>query len=154
MEDGSLQVVQQPGNNNSLGRMKIDMPNPHAIYLHDTPSKKLFDAQVRAFSHGCIRTDRAVELGMTMAILGAGMSQEDAVATYEAGKYKKVPMTRTFPVYLTYFTYGRDINGTLASFNDLYGRDAPVVESFHTPRALHTTQRKSNEEVIKLDNPL
>lgn len=154
MEDGSLQVVQQPGNNNSLGRMKIDMPNPHAIYLHDTPSKKLFDAQVRAFSHGCIRTDRAVELGMTMAILGAGMSQEDAVATFEAGKYKKVPMTRTFPVYLTYFTYGRDINGTLASFNDLYGRDAPVVESFHTPRALHTTQRKSNEEVIKLDNPL
>lgn len=154
MEDGSLQVVQQPGNTNSLGRMKIDMPNPHAIYLHDTPSKKLFDASVRAFSHGCIRTDRAVELGMTMAILGAGMSQEDAVATFEAGKYKKVPMTRTFPVYLTYFTYGRDINGSLAAFNDLYGRDGPVIDSFHAPRALHTTQRKSNEEVIKLDNPL
>jgi len=154
LEDGSLNVVQQPGNSNSLGRMKIDMPNPHAIYLHDTPSKKLFDATVRAFSHGCIRTDRAVELGMTMAILGAGMSQEEAVATFEAGKYRRVSMTRTFPVYLTYVTYGRDINGELSSFNDLYGRDAPVVESFHGPRALHTTQRKSNEEVIKLDNPL
>jgi hypothetical protein len=85
--DGSLTVVQQPGDTNSLGRMKIDMPNPHAIYLHDTPSKALFNAQMRAFSHGCIRTERAVELGMTMAMLGAGISQQDAVAFFRSQKY-------------------------------------------------------------------
>ncbi len=152
--DGTINVVQQPGDSNSLGRMKIDMPNPHAIYLHDTPSKGLFNASVRAFSHGCIRTERAVELGMTMAILGAGMSQQEAVASFESLKYRKVPMTRTFPVYLVYMTLGSDINGQLAAFADIYGRDKPVIDSFRAPRQLHTSQRASTEAIIKLDNPL
>jgi murein L,D-transpeptidase YcbB/YkuD len=43
-------------------------------------------------------------------------------------------MTRTFPVYLTYVTFGTDVNGQLAAFNDLYGRDAPVLASFQKPR--------------------
>lgn len=152
--DGTITVVQQPGDNNSLGRMKIDMPNPHAIYLHDTPSKQYFNAEVRAFSHGCIRTERAVELGMTMAILGAGMTPEQAVQNAESGKYTKVPMTRTFPVYLTYFTVGQDIAGKLATFGDIYGRDAPVLASFTKPREAKTTQRISTDPIIKLDNPL
>ena len=69
-------------------------------------------------------------------------------------KYKKVAMTRTFPVYLTYFTMGRDINGALRQFGDIYGRDKPVLDSFAAPRELKTTQRKSDEAIIKLDNPL
>jgi L,D-transpeptidase YcbB len=151
---GMITVVQQPGPNNALGLMKIDMPNPHAIYLHDTPSKGLFNTDVRAYSHGCIRTERAVELGMTMAMLGADMTIEQAVANSNSGKYTKVPMTRTFPVYITYFTMGQDINGQLSTFNDIYGRDAPVIASFNKPRELKTTQRASDEEIIKLDNPL
>lgn len=152
--DGTLTVVQQPGDSNSLGRMKIDMPNPHAIYLHDTPSKQYFSHPVRAYSHGCIRTERAVELGMTMAILGAGLSPEQAAQNNLSGKYTRVPMTRTFPVYITYFTTGVDITGKLSTFADIYGRDAPVLASFEQPRQLKTTQRTSNEEIIKLDNPL
>lgn len=153
-ENGYITVVQQPGDSNALGRMKIDMPNPHAIYLHDTPSKGFFNADVRAFSHGCIRTERAVELGMTMAILGAGMQHEDLVANFNSGKYTKVSMTRTFPVYLTYFTMGQDITGKLSRFADIYGRDVPVLASFDQPRAVKTTQRTSDEPVVKLDNPL
>ena len=152
--DGTITVVQQPGDNNALGRMKIDMPNPHAIYLHDTPSKQYFNHPVRAYSHGCIRTERAVELGMTMAILGAGLSPEEGVQLSLSGKYTKVPMTRTFPVYVTYFTTGVDITGNLSTFADIYNRDAPVLASFNQPRQPKTTQRTSNEEIIKLDNPL
>lgn len=152
--DGTIWVVQQPGPNNALGLMKIDMPNEHAIYLHDTPAKQYFNQDVRAFSHGCIRTERAVELGMTMAILGAGMAPEEAAEISRSRKYTKVAMTRTFPVYLTYFTIARDIDGTLQTFNDLYGRDKPVIASFQQPRALKTNQRMSDEEVIQLDNPL
>lgn len=152
--DGFITVVQQPGDNNALGRMKIDMPNPHAIYLHDTPSKQFFNSEVRAFSHGCIRTERAVELGMTMAILGAGMQHEELVANLNSGKYTKVQMTRTFPVYLTYFTMGQDITGKLSRFNDIYGRDAPVLASFDKAREVKTTQRVSEEPVVQLDNPL
>lgn len=152
--DGFITVVQQPGPNNALGLMKIDMPNPHAIYLHDTPSRNLFNAPVRAFSHGCIRTERAVELGITMAILGANLAPEDGAALSEAGKYQRVVMTRTFPVYITYFTMAQDITGKLATFKDLYGRDAPVLASFAQPRQVKTTQRASDEPVIQLDNPL
>lgn len=152
--DGMITVVQQPGPNNALGLMKIDMPNPHAIYLHDTPSKQYFEPEVRAFSHGCIRTERAVELGMTMAILGAKMPATQAAEISRSGIYTKVPMTRTFPVYLAYFTYARGIDGMLKPFADIYGRDVPVLASFQAARQLKTTQRASEEAIIKLDNPL
>lgn len=152
--NGTLTVVQQPGPNNSLGVMKIDMPNPHAIYLHDTPSKAGFNAAVRAFSHGCVRTERALELGMTLAIFGAGLDTSAVVANATSGKYTRVVMNRTVPIYITYFTMGTSIAGQLASFADLYGRDAPVLASFDKPRQVKTTQRQSNEAIIKLDNPL
>ncbi len=152
--NGVITVVQQPGPNNSLGVMKIDMPNPHAIYLHDTPNHALFNLPVRALSHGCVRTERAQELGMTMAMLGADLTPELATQYALSGKYTKVAMTKTFPVYIGYFTMAQDITGKLTSFNDLYGRDAPVLASFNQPRALKTGQRTSTEAIIKLDNPL
>ena len=55
-DGGYISVRQPPGPRNALGRLKIEMPNEHAIYLHDTPSQALFGRPVRAFSHGCIRT--------------------------------------------------------------------------------------------------
>jgi murein L,D-transpeptidase YcbB/YkuD len=152
--NGMITVVQQPGPQNALGVMKIDMPNPHAIYLHDTPSKQYFNSSVRAFSHGCVRTERALELGMTLAIFGAGLDTAAVVANATSGKYTRVPMTRTLPIYITYFTMGTSISGNLASFPDIYERDAPVLASFAEPRQIKTTQRKSNEAIIKLDNPL
>ncbi|MGN6356236.1 MAG: L,D-transpeptidase family protein [Novosphingobium sp.] len=152
--NGTLTVVQQPGPNNSLGVMKIDMPNPHAIYLHDTPSKQYFNMPVRAYSHGCVRTERALELGMTLAIFGAGLDTNQVVANATSGKYTRVVMTKTVPIYITYFTMGTSIAGQLSSFADIYGRDAPVLASFNQPRQLKTTQRQSNEAIIKLDNPL
>ncbi|MET0251639.1 MAG: L,D-transpeptidase family protein [Novosphingobium sp.] len=152
--NGVITVVQQPGKGNSLGLMKLDMPNPHAIFIHDTPAKALFNAEGRAFSHGCIRTDRASELGMLMAMLGAGLTKEEGVANTLSGVYTKVPMTKTFPVYITYFTYARDVNGALRKFTDIYGRDAPVVASFAKPRQLHTMQRTSSEPVVEMVDPL
>ncbi len=152
--DGTITVVQQPGENNALGRVKLDMPNEHAIYIHDTPSRQLFAQPQRALSHGCIRAERATELAMTMAILGADLPPETAVEYNLSGKYTKVPMLKPWAVYVTYFTVARDVNGVMRSFADLYGRDAPVIASFAQPRQLHTSQRKSNEAVIKLDNPL
>lgn len=147
-------MVQQPGPNNALGFMKLDMPNEHAIFLHDTPSRGLFASTQRALSHGCVRTERAIELGMTMAILGAGITAEDGVKIASSGQYTRVPMTKTFPVYITYFTMASDISGKMGRFNDLYGRDAPVLASFAAPRKPWDGKRRSSEAVIKLDNPL
>jgi len=153
-KDGTITVVQGPGPGNALGQMKIDMPNPHAIYLHDTPSKSFFNQPVRAYSHGCVRTEGAVVLGMTMAMLGAGMSADEAAQLSRSGEYKRVMMTTTFPVYITYFTMGRSVDGDLRVFGDIYGRDKPVLDSFAQPRQAKTSQRTSSEAIIKLDNPL
>ncbi|MGB7656286.1 MAG: L,D-transpeptidase family protein [Novosphingobium sp.] len=153
-KDGTITVVQQPGPGNSLGYMKLDMPNPHAIFIHDTPSRGLFGQAYRALSHGCVRTERATELGMTMAILGAGKTTDELVAIAGSGKYTLVPMTKTFPVYIMYFTMATDINGKMGTFKDLYGRDVKVLASFAAPRKLWDGKRKSTERVIKLDNPL
>ncbi len=152
--DGTITVVQQPGDGNSLGRVKLDMPNEHAIYIHDTPNRSLFALPARALSHGCVRAEHATELAMTMAILGADLPPETAISYNLSGKYTKVPMAKPFPVYITYFTVARDVNGLMRSFPDIYGRDGAVIASFAKPRALHTSQRKSSEAVIKLDNPL
>ncbi|PLK27926.1 L,D-transpeptidase [Novosphingobium sp. TH158] len=153
--DGMITVVQQPGPKNALGLMKLDMPNPHAIFLHDTPNRSLFNLANRALSHGCVRTERASELAIAMAIIGGGKTGDEAAEISASGKYTKVPMSkRQMPVYIGYFTYARSIDGTLKAFPDIYGRDAPVLASLAAPRQMKTGQRKSTEAVIKLDNPL
>ena len=153
-KDGTITVVQQPGPNNALGFMKLDMPNEHAIVLHDTPNRNLFNSTLRALSHGCIRTERAMELGMTMGILGSGKSTDEMVEIVKSGKYTRVPMTKTFPVYIMYFTMATDITGKMGTFADLYKRDAPVLAAFAAPRQPWDGKRKTTEKVIKLDNPL
>jgi murein L,D-transpeptidase YcbB/YkuD len=153
-KDGTITVVQQPGARNALGYVKLDMPNPHAIFIHDTPSRGLFGSAFRALSHGCVRTERAIELGMTMGILGAGKSTDEMVGIVKSGQYTRVPMTKTFPVYIMYFTMATDIGGKLGTFNDIYERDAPVLAAFAAPRKVWDGKRKTTEKVIKLDNPL
>ena len=153
-KDGTITVVQQPGPGNSLGMIKLDMPNEHAIFIHDTPSRGLFNQPYRALSHGCVRTERAAELGITMAILGAGQTSTQGVDIVTSGKYTRVPMTKTFPVYIMYFTMASDIQGKMGTFPDLYSRDGAVLASFAAPRKAWTGQRQSTEKVVKLDNPL
>ncbi|MCC6828983.1 MAG: L,D-transpeptidase, partial [Novosphingobium sp.] len=87
-------------------------------------------------------------------ILGEGATKEEAIAIVNSGEYTRVPLKKTFPVYITYFTMAQDITGRLATFKDIYGRDAPVLASFAQPRQVKTTQRASDEPVIQLDNPL
>jgi murein L,D-transpeptidase YcbB/YkuD len=151
--DGMVIVVQQPGPKNSLGLVKIDMPNPHAIYLHDTPARGLFNTASRAYSHGCVRTERALELGMMLAILKAGKTPEEVTALSNSGTYTKVPLTSPMPVYIGYFTMAKDINGQLLAWPDIYGRDAPVLASFTQPRQPKTGQRTSNEKVEAITAP-
>ena len=151
-ENGFVTVVQQPGPGNSLGQMKIDMPNPHAIFLHDTPNRNLFSKENRALSHGCVRTERALELAMTVAILGRGASKDEVVEVSTSGKYTRVPVERTMPVYITYFTYGVDIDGNLRRFDDIYGRDAPVLAALDAPRQSNRARKTSEEAVEIIDD--
>lgn len=129
----TLSVVQQPGANNALGVMKMEMLNPHAIYLHDTPSKGAFAAAARAFSHGCIRTERALHFSGLMAVYFAGRSPEEFGEAIASGKTTRFGFDNPFPVYVAYWTVVPGAKGGITKLADIYGRDAPVVASFAKP---------------------
>lgn len=126
----TLSVVQQPGPGNALGVMKLEMLNPHAIYLHDTPSKDAFNAEKRAFSHGCIRTEKALHFSGLMAVMFAGATPEEFGETVASGKTTRFEFAQPFPVYIAYWTMVPDGKGGVKKLADLYGRDAPVIASF------------------------
>jgi L,D-transpeptidase YcbB len=152
--NGYISVVQRPGPTNSLGRMKLEMPNRHAIFFHDTPSRGLFNNDNRALSHGCIRTERALELAITMAILGKGATKEEAVRIATSGEYTKVMVEKKMPAYITYFTMGVDIDGNLREFKDIYGRDKPVLASLGGPRVQNRSGVSDDEVIVIENNPL
>lgn len=129
--DGSLKVVQQPGPRNALGEVKLDMPNPYAIFLHGTPSKSLFERKVRAFSHGCIRTQNIRELALVLSIIAGGPSVQEAEAMLSSGKYTLAPLARPIPVTVGYFTMGLNPEGKLVSFPDIYKRDPAVLATLN-----------------------
>jgi murein L,D-transpeptidase YcbB/YkuD len=129
----TLSVVQKAGPGNALGVMKMEMLNEHAIYLHDTPSKGAFNAAARAFSHGCIRTERALHFSGLMAVMFAGKSPEEFGEAIASGKTTRFGFDKPFPVYVAYWTVIPDGKGGTKKLVDLYGRDAPVVASFAKP---------------------
>ena len=120
--DGSLMVRQPPGPRNALGRIKIDMPNAHAIYLHDTPHKSAFARQERALSHGCIRVQDIEDLATT---LSDSMAIEDALS--DPTKTLTLRLQRSVPVYLVYFTAEAGNDGSVRALGDPYGRDATLL---------------------------
>ena len=157
--NGWVTVVQQPGPQNSLGLMKLDMPNEHAIFLHDTPSRHLFNQDNRALSHGCIRVQGARELAMTMSMLGNASSREDIPAIQQevseittSGVYTRYEMKKQWPVYITYFTMATDVEGEMKTFTDIYDRDAPVLAALDAPRQENRARATSEEAVEIIDD--
>lgn len=124
---GGVRYRQPPGPGNSLGRMKVVMPNNYAIYLHDTPSKALFARDARAFSHGCIRTQDA--LGFARVLLGnPEWDQARINQVIASGKTVKADTSVPTPVYIAYFTAAAAKDGAgLVPYKDVYGRDAKVI---------------------------
>ena len=112
---------QRPGPANSLGQMKLAMANPFDIYLHDTPEKRLFARDVRAFSHGCIRVSDA--LGFAATVLQGVRTPEEIAAIVATGHTTTVALAAPLPVYVTYFTAGTRQDGALVMLPDIYGRD-------------------------------
>jgi Uncharacterized protein conserved in bacteria len=122
-EGGATRVRQKPGEKNSLGLVKFLFPNDFNIYLHDTPNQALFDKDVRAFSHGCIRVDKPAELAQW--VLGWDAGKVDA-AMQGPPDNSSVKVPHKIPVYITYCTTYIN-NGQLYFGNDLYNRDDKLV---------------------------
>jgi len=123
-EGGKQRIRQKPGDKNALGLVKFMFPNTFSIYMHDTPEDQLFQKDVRAFSHGCIRLEKPEEMAQWVL----GWTPEQVTAAEHGPDDRRVNLKEKVPVYIVYFTtFMRD--GRLHFGNDLYGRDGPLVDA-------------------------
>ncbi|HVI32104.1 L,D-transpeptidase family protein [Phenylobacterium sp.] len=118
--DLEVRVRQRPGPRNMMGKVKLMLPNPLGIYLHDTPNKAVFGEEARYVSSGCVRLEDAVALATQL--LGDTALEKAASAEIE----QQVELEKPVPVYITYFT-AMPSGGGLALREDIYGRDAPLL---------------------------
>jgi murein L,D-transpeptidase YcbB/YkuD len=124
-ENGVTRLRQKPGPKNSLGLVKFMFPNDFNIYLHDTPARRLFQRDVRAFSHGCIRVENPRELAQWVL----GWSEDRVEQAMENGPNNRyVNLPAKIPVYIAYMTtFVRD--GQLWFGNDVYKRDDQLAQA-------------------------
>lgn len=124
---------QAAGPTNALGAVKINFPNPHLVYLHDTPSKSLFDETNRTFSSGCIRTERPLELAEWVLGDPARWNAASLRSAVDSGETRTLRVAKPVPVLLIYWTADRDDDGSIVFKPDPYGRDARELAALDSP---------------------
>jgi murein L,D-transpeptidase YcbB/YkuD len=128
-EGFAWRLRQEPGPKNPLGSLKFMFPNKFNVYLHDTPSPDLFDQPVRAFSSGCIRVEKPVELAEYLLRGYADWTRPAILAAVEKGTEQTVRLPEPILVHLLYCTAWVDEAGEISFRNDIYGRDKAVAEA-------------------------
>jgi murein L,D-transpeptidase YcbB/YkuD len=124
---------QDPGPDNALGRVKLMFPNPYFVFLHDTPSQALFERAERAFSSGCVRVERALELAALVLDEPERWNAQSIAELVAGGKLQNVTLKRRMPVLLVYWTAWVDPEGRVNFRRDLYGQDAKWAEALDAP---------------------
>lgn len=119
----NFRIRQRPGRRNALGRIKFLFPNKHSIYLHDTPSKRLFKRTSRAFSHGCVRVQNPQLLAEVLLSRDKGWSLKRVNRSIRSGRGRTVRLSKKVPIHLAYFTTWVDENGKINFLKDIYRRD-------------------------------
>ncbi|MDW4496723.1 L,D-transpeptidase family protein [Sulfitobacter sp. D35] len=120
---------QPPGQRNALGLVKFMFPNPYNIYLHDTPSKDLFNREVRAFSHGCIRLADPQDFAHALLSVQEVDPEGYFNARLSTGNEQRVSLEKPLPVHLIYRTAFTTVRGQTQFRRDIYGRDAAIWEA-------------------------
>lgn len=127
--DGTERVVQQPGPGNALGLVKFLFPNQFSIYMHDTPKKKLFERPVRAFSHGCMRTENPLDLARWLLVeVDKEMTNEEFDEVLAAREERHFALNPRVPISTDYVTTTIDEEGRINFLADVYGFDRDYFE--------------------------
>jgi murein L,D-transpeptidase YcbB/YkuD len=126
-------IRQQPGPQNALGRVKIMFPNEHMIYLHDTPSRNLFQRSERTFSSGCIRVEEIEELVQLLLDDSSKWNRSTIDATIDARKTRRVSLANPVPIYLVYWTVEVEEGGEVHFKHDPYDRDRSLLKALQQP---------------------
>jgi L,D-transpeptidase YcbB len=125
----SYKFRQDPGPQNALGVVRINMPNKHSVYMHDTPLKRLFGQSARAFSSGCVRVERVLELAAWLLGEQKGWTLAKVEAQVESGKKIDAKLAQPVPVHFVYLTAFASGNGIAQFRPDIYGRDSSFGDS-------------------------
>src|SRR5690606_12653897 len=123
----NFHVRQRPGAGNALGRIKFLFPNQHDVYLHDTPSKSLFQRSFRAYSHGCVRVQNPMEFAEALLALEPELTAASLEGMF-GSKERWVNLDTHIPVHISYFTLRVDEDGTIRSYADVYGHNQRLIE--------------------------
>lgn len=118
---------QLPGPRNSLGVVKLEMPNPFDVYLHDTPTKALFARSQRYFSHGCVRLERAIDMAAAVIANENEWNRDSIGAAIRTGATRRIDLGSPVPVFLLYWTAFVTEAGQVNFREDAYGRDGPLI---------------------------
>jgi murein L,D-transpeptidase YcbB/YkuD len=122
-EAKTLKFKQDPGPQNALGLVRIDMPNEHTVYMHDTPMKQLFAQRGRAFSAGCVRVEGVFDLVAWILRDVPGMDRAQIDVILNEGNPLDIPVPKPIPVHFVYVTAWAEPDGRVEFRPDLYGRD-------------------------------
>lgn len=144
-DPGAVLLRQDAGPDNALGRVAIRFPNPFAVYLHDTPSQRLFQRDQRTFSSGCVRVERAMELVDLLIDSSHSIDRTRVDEIIESGETRNVSLARPVPILIAYWTAEADADGEVRFRNDIYAHDDALV------RALSATAPL--DEIIVSCNP-
>jgi murein L,D-transpeptidase YcbB/YkuD len=128
---GNVILRQDAGPHAALGKAAIRFPNAYAVYLHDTPHQKLFNKSQRAFSSGCIRIERALELVELLLAETPGWDRGAIDKALETGKTRNVTLAKPVPILLAYWTVDVISEEQIAFKPDIYARDSKVLAALN-----------------------
>jgi L,D-transpeptidase YcbB len=126
---------QDPGSNSAMASMKINFPNPHDVYMHDTPKQGLFNKMLRFESSGCVRVQNVRDLGTWLLRDTPGWGRKEIEAAIATGGNQEVPLTEPVPVYFTYITAWSTGDGVAHFRDDIYQRDGVDALAIGTQQA-------------------
>jgi murein L,D-transpeptidase YcbB/YkuD len=132
LAEGRARLRQRPGPGNALGRVKFLFPNPHHVYLHDTPSRQLFAQSRRDFSHGCIRVEKPAELAKWVLRTREDWPPQRIDAAMAGTRETFVQVDPTVAVVIAYATAVARRDGTISFYEDVYGHDAALERALDT----------------------
>ena len=130
--EDEYRLVQGAGESNALGQIKFMFPNQHAIYLHGTPADHLFENRERAFSSGCVRLERPLEMAQWIVNGNGGdLSYSEVESAVDSEETTRLSLAEPLPVYLFYFTVEEGDDGQGVFFEDIYGRDDRLIAAMN-----------------------
>lgn len=143
----SIKMVQQPGEENPLGKVRVIMENPYNIYLHDTNHREMFDKKERNLSSGCIRVSEPEKLANFILDDNEGWSAEKTDKMIASSRMRDIATDKPIPVYITYQTVWLSTDGRLVYGTDVYGQDKKLAEILKKSDAIHIPKPPEKAEI-------